>query len=250
MNTKKIALIALLAAGSAFAYACNGDNTQNDGGTDSSPPNDSGNPDVTKTDGGDGGTNFPAPPALKANQIDRMGRPAINTALNHVFDSDAGTAGVAKDSYNADKAIANWKATYSAQFMANLAVFDSLDSFIDGGAGSGCGNQAAINLTGTPYQALAGLAADDELYMNAGNAKCKQYLGVELAATNILPNTDCGGRTLPEDVMDLTYGAVSGVVSVDDAGVLNGVSDGVPATAAEVVAKTGGTTFPYLAAPQ
>lgn len=235
---KKIAIIALLAAGSAFAYACNGDNTQNDGGTDSGPA-DTGNPDVNKTDGGDGST-LPPPPTLKT-QIDRMGRPAINTALNHVFDTDAGTQGAAKDSYNADKAVAGWKGAYSGEFIKNLPVFDALDSFIDGG---GCGNQAAYGLvtTPSPYAALAGLAADDQLYMDSSKSTCAVYLGVELNATNIVPNTDCGGRTLKEDVMDTTYGAVSGV--------LTGVSDGIGADAGEVVAKTSGTTFPYLAAPQ
>ena len=239
---KKIAIIALLAAGSAFAYACNGDNTQNDGGTDSGPA-DTGNPDVNKSDAGDAG--FPAPPALKT-QIDRMGRPAINTALNHVFDSDAGSAGAAKDTYNADKTIAGWSTAYAPEFMKNLPVFDALDSFVDGG---GCGNQAAYGkvTTPSPYAALAGLAADDQLYMDTSKSTCKQYLGVELNAINLLPNSDCGGRTLTEDVIDSTYGAVSGAFGVNDAGVLvSAATDGI----GPVASKTSGTTFPYLAAPQ
>jgi hypothetical protein len=235
---KKIVLIALLAAGSAFAYACNGDDNNTDGGQDATPDNNVA--DTGKTDAGNNDSGFPAPPALKT-QIDRMGRPAINTALNHPFDkADAGTAGPAKDSYNADKSVATWKGTYSGQFITNLAIFDGLDQ--------NCGNQAAYGkvTTPSPYAALAGLAADDELYLDTSKTVCQQYLGVELNAVGILANSDCGGRTLPEDVMDLTYGAVSGVVSVTDAGVLQGLSDGVNAPAA----KTNGTTFPYLAAPQ
>ena len=246
---KKIAIIALLAAGSALVYACNGDNTQNDGGTDANP-SDTGTPDTANNDAGtDSG--LPPPPVLKT-QLDRIGRPAINTALNHVFDQpDAGTAGPAKDSYNANATPSNWTTSYTGQFVGNLAVYDSLDSFVDGGAGSGCGNQAAYNkiTTPSPYAALAGLTADDQLYLNTASTTCKQYLGVELNAVAILPNSDCGGRTLSEDVIDTTYGAVAGTdtLSVNDAGVLvSAATDGI----GPVAAKTNGTTFPYLATPQ
>src|SRR5438045_6193332 len=51
-------------------------------------------------DGATDGGGPPAPPALGA-QIDRMGRPAINTALNNTFNADAASKGKAKDAYNA-----------------------------------------------------------------------------------------------------------------------------------------------------
>jgi len=235
---KKIAIIALLVSGTAFVYACNGDNSQNDGGTDGSPNDVITNPDTSNTDSGN---NNPAPPSLGA-QIDRMGRPAINTALNHVFDApDAGTAGPAKDAYNANATPGNWS-TYEGEFEKNLAIFDSLDSFVDGG---GCGNQAAYGKASPPYKALADLATDDQLYLDTTKTVCQQYLGVELNAVQILPNSDCGGRTLTEDVIDTTYGAVSGAVTVSDAGVLVSLAtDGVPPKTNTT------TTFPYLAAPQ
>ena len=42
----------------------------------------------------------PAKPTL-GTQIDRMGRPAVNTALSNPFELLAGTADAAKDAYNA-----------------------------------------------------------------------------------------------------------------------------------------------------
>ena len=230
---KKLILIALLTGSAAFGLACSGDDKNNDGGTDSGPA-DTGGGDVKQTDGGtDSG--IPTPPTLKT-QIDRMGRPAINTALNHVFDTDAGAAGVAKDAYNADKNVGGWGAAYTPEFAKNLPVFDALDSTTVAG-GDGCGNQAGFTIAHS-YATLAGLAADDRLYMDTGKATCTTYLAVELNFTGIKTNTDCGGRKLDYDVIDATYGAVSGV--------LTGVPDGISAPAA----KTSGTTFPYLAPPQ
>ena len=70
----------------------------------------------------------PLPPTLLGTQIDRMGRAAINTALNHAFDPDAGSAGAAKNAYNADLDVPAWPATYAAEFATNLAILDSLDT--------------------------------------------------------------------------------------------------------------------------
>ena len=118
----------------ACAFACGStgdDNNTNDGGGNDGSPTDTTQPDVNKTDANDSGGN-PAPPALNM-QVDRMGRPAINTALNHTFDTTA-AAGTAKDAYNADKNITGWQAAYTAQFAANLGIFDALDNV--------CGNSA------------------------------------------------------------------------------------------------------------
>jgi hypothetical protein len=72
--------------------------------------------------------------------------------------------------------------------------------------------------------------------VNTGSATCGQYLGVELNATGKVPNTDCGGRKLGYDVIDVTYTAAAGVDFGD--------------TIAADATKTGGATFPYLASPQ
>jgi hypothetical protein len=226
---KKIALLALV-TGAACLVACGGDNTQTDGGQDVNTP-DINNPDVNKTDASDSGGN-PPPPTLKT-QIDRMGRPAINTALNHVFDPTAG-AGTAKDAYNADKNLGGWTAAYAGEFAKNLAVFDALDSKTT--PGDGCGNQIAYK--NGSYATLAGVTADDRLYLNTAGTTCTTYLAVEANVLGIT-NTDCGGRALTYDVIDATYSAVS-------IGAFTGVGDGIAADAT----KTGGKTFPYLAPGQ
>jgi hypothetical protein len=229
---KKIALLALIS--SAALFACSGDdNNTNDGGPEGGQ--DVNTQDVVKTDSGsdagDGGP--PGPPTLKT-QVDRIGRPAINTALNHTFDTDGGAAGAAKDTYNADKNVAGWQTAYGPELAKNLGILDGLDTV--------CGNQAGYTISNS-YAALAGLAADDRVYLKTDATACTAgYLAVELAATNILPNTDCGGRKLTYDVIDVTYSAAA-------IGAPAGVSDGINATDAPVVARTNGTTFPYLAVP-
>ena len=194
---------------------------------------DSGNTPETGTDAG-----IPAPPTLGA-QIDRFGRPAINTALNHSFDSNAATAGTAKDTYNADTDASSWVASYASQFAGNLAILDSLDTTADGGVG--CGNQpyAQLDAGAARYHTLSGLLADDRMWVNTASTTCTQYLAVELNATNVLVNSDCGGRKLTYDVIQTTYSIAAGVG-------LSGFGSGVGA----VASKTNGASFPYLAAPQ
>lgn len=181
-------------------------------------------------------TSNPPPPAI-GMQIDRFGRPAINTALNHTFDSDSAAKGAAKDAWNADSNVGTWATTYGPQVAANLAILDSLDTV--------CGNQllatpvaAGDPIPATRYGTLAGALADDQLYVKTDAAACGGvYLAVEANATGLLANGDCGGRKLDVDVIDISYSALA-------VGALSGVGDGVDADA-----DTKGTTFPYLANP-
>jgi hypothetical protein len=176
-------------------------------------------------------SSHPAPPTI-GTQIDRFGRPAINTALTHAFDATAATAGAAKDAYNQDSDPTKWVGANSPEFAKNLAILDALDTV--------CGNQllaAAPPITATRYSTLAGALADDRVWLNTAGATCTTYLAVEANATGIKTNADCGGRTLEYDVIDTSYSALA-------AGAFTGVGDGV---AANDVANT--TTFPYLAAP-
>jgi len=174
----------------------------------------------------------PAMPTLNAaNQIDRMARPAVNTALTNPygfqkFNGNAETSDATKDRYNGDSNSAMWPATWAPNVAANLAVLDGLDTK--------CGNQllAAAALTATRYSGLAGLLAGDVLNVDTSKTMCMQYLGVELATPN-----DCGGRTLTMDVMDTTYSALA-------VGTPTGVSDGINASSGTALA-----AFPYLAAP-
>jgi hypothetical protein len=215
----------------------------NDTGTDAS---DSGDADAA-TDSGDGG-GIPPVPVLGV-QIDRFGRPAVNTALNHAFDPDGSAAGAAKDLYNADTDAGAWATTYTPEIEKNLGILDSLDTTPDA---NGCGNQPFANDSSDAgparYATLAGVLANDMMWVNTAATTCSQYLGVELLATGMLPNdggaeggptNECGGRKLPYDVIQTTYSIVSGVG-------LSGFGSGVNA----VASKVNGTTFPYLATPQ
>ena len=179
-----------------------------------------------------GGSGGPAPPSL-GQQIDRMGRPAINTAVNNTFELDDAKKGAAKDEWNGNSDPSSWS-KYTAEIEANLGILDALDGT--------CGNQLFADTTkmdGTRYATLAGVLADDRLWVNTGSTTCTTYLGVEANATNAIPNTDCGGRKPSYEVMKLTYTiAAAGMVST-------AVSDGTT----PVAAKTTVATFPYFAAP-
>ena len=202
----------------------------------------------------------PAPPKLGA-QIDRMGRPAINTALNHSFDANDTTKQQAKDSYNAATDPSMWATlqltvaqdVVVAQFEGNLGVIDSLDS---SSSTSGCSSaqhdasveQPLYNKTGVgaaAYQGLAGALADDELYVYTGVGTCTTYLGVEGAAILGAPTpTDCGGRAPSYDVIDVSYTALAIGLGPVLAGTL--VPDGI---ASDDAPKSDDGAFPFLGAP-
>ena len=209
-------IISLLAVGGAIVVAAScGDNLK--------APSDA----KTADSGSNGsGSGFPAAPTLGA-QIDRMGRPAINTALNNTFNPSAAAAGSAKDAYNADEAVGMWPQHWAATFMPNLAVFDVLDRGITctngvctaDVAASGCGNQAFFNgnpsgggsATATSYLALAGVLADDELFLDTSKGVAdvpgthQNYLAAELNGLVGIPNPTCGGRAPTNDVIDTSY---------------------------------------------
>lgn len=205
-----------------FAVAC-GDNLK-----------PAGKPDGSMT-GSDGGGGFPVAPSIGV-QIDRLGRPAINTALNHGFDPTP-AAGTAKDAYNQDGSPGGWQAAYVAEFAKNLAVLDALDSGLTclsgtctvnatGTAGDGCGTQILFNGNvpggGTPvatsYTTLAGILANDELYMDTSKTVCdlttpvanhQNYLGVEFNVLTSAGGATCGGREPHNDVIDTSYAALA-----------------------------------------
>ncbi len=185
----------------------------------------------TSSTTGTGGSSNPAPPTI-GMQLDRMGRPAINTALNHAFDGTA-AAGTAKDAYNADSAPAGWAAAYTAQFEANLAIIDALD----GTCGNQLGYTASTPLAASDYGLIGGALTNDVIYVNTAGATATQYLAVEANALGVVVNTDQGGRKLNYVVLDTTYSALA-------IGALTGVSNGIITNNVAF-----STTFPYEAAP-
>jgi hypothetical protein len=216
-----------------------GGGTGSDGGPDATLGDAAADAGDAASDASDAAT-FPAPPTLGA-EIDRFGRPAVNTALDHTFDTDPTDKGAAKDAYNANGDAGSWVAAYTSQFEANLAIYDSLDTTA---STNGCGNQpffGPADAGPAAYGTLAGLLADDRLWLNTATTSCTQYLGVELVATGKLTAPDggvpveCGGRTPSMDVIQTTYSIVAGVG-------LTGFGSGVTAS----IAKTTVTSFPYF----
>lgn len=177
-------------------------------------------------------------------QIDRMGRPAINTALNKTFTDDS-TRNAAENNYNAT--LYTKGSTFVSEFGSNLAIYDSLvDESSDSNA---CGDNPLTNLasdlsglaTGADrYTFLATVLADDQIYVDSSQGgTCAEYLAVE---RNVLGGAlaDCGGRAPTVDVMDATYSAVA-------TGLASPVPDGV--TAATNDGGLSDTTFPFLDDP-
>jgi hypothetical protein len=218
-NIKLIAMVLALAP--ALACSSSSNNRPDSGGTGGSGGGDGGG----GSDGGAGDGGVPAKPALGA-QVDRVGRAAVSTALIHTFDSDATAKGAAKDAYNAASMPSQWPAMFKAEIAKNLAIYDSLDRT--------CGNQLLAGATAAAgrYDALAGVLADDQIYVNTATGTCTQYFGVELGMAG-----DCGGRAPTYDVIDVTYSAVA-------IGMVSGVTDGVPMDDGT----QSNTTFPFLAA--
>lgn len=179
----------------------------------------------------------PPPPAIGADQIDRMGRAGVNTALTNPFfrasvPSEEMRHEMVQDEYNGAENPAQWAGMFTSEIATNLAILDSLDR--------NCGNQllAGPAATAGRYNALAGVLADDQLYLNTASGVCNQYLAVEANAVGIA-NNDCGGRTPLEDTIDTTYSLLA-------AGVLSGVTDGIAKDADGAASLT---AFPFLDQP-
>jgi hypothetical protein len=177
-------------------------------------------------------TNNPSAPALGATIVDRMGRAAVNTALTNPFDTVPGSSpNAVKDAYNAVVDPTAWSGLFKADIKSNLAILDGLDR--------NCGNQFIADASSTRYDTLAGVLVDDQLYLNTASGTCGTYLGVEANAVNVIPNTDCGGRTPLENTIDETYSLLA-------IGATSGVTNGILADADSTPSLS---AFPFLGAP-
>ena len=183
-----------------------------------------------------GGGN-PPPPTL-GQQIDRMGRAGVNTALTDPFNTNATmTPDQVKDAYNASRDPSTWATAWAPTIAKNLAILDGLDRV--------CGNQLiakpAPGGTVPPdrYMPLANVLADDQLYVNTNSGACTTYLAVEANATNVIPNNDCGGRTPLYNTIDVTYSLLA-------IGMPSGVTNGITS---DVDGNANTTSFPFLGNP-
>lgn len=170
-------------------------------------------------------------PRLLGIQVERMGRAGVNTAATDPFFANEEEHGAFQNDYNAASDPAQWS-TFAPRIAGNLAILDSLDR--------NCGNQllAGPQPVAGRYDALAGVLADDRLYVNSASGTCQQYLAVEGNAVGI-PNNDCGGRTPLHDTIDVTY-------SVLAIGALSGVGDAI---ASDGDGNASLTEFPFLDEP-
>lgn len=156
-----------------------------------------------------------------SGQVDRMGRPGVNTVL---------VASGFKDAYNQLDSPADWS-QFTAMLTANVAAVDGLDANTTNAIHGGV--PATIGL-------VAGVLTDDRIRIDTeyGFFVCG-YLGVELdiLSGNSPGTSGCGGRRLQDDVIDATFGALIG----NTLGVPT-VSDNVDANDCAF-----GADFPFLA---
>ena len=106
---------------------------------------------------------------LAEGQIDRMGRPAVNTAL---------IGSGRKDDYNMATDPSTWASMFHTEMVAAL-------DFVDGLEGT-TGNALLGDST-----ALAGVLVDDRLLVDPTISSCGQYLAVELGDASANANFGC-----------------------------------------------------------
>lgn len=260
----------ILLLASAFALVACGDNL----GRPDARPHPDGPPADAQC------SNCPAAPTL-GTQIDRMGRPAVNTLLNRAFEAPSVGQGTAKDAYNADSTPSGWVTANAPEFMKNLAMIDSLDTGFCGNgkcelgefgtngstgvcvadcpnatdvgvaANTACTNQVLYNggvgvtPSATSYQTLAGILANDELYLDTTKTTCAFYLAVEFGVATGLGNTTCGGRAPQYDVVDFSLSALAiGISGFSTDGMFTPkYTDGAPPHTDYLA------SFPYLGEP-
>jgi hypothetical protein len=222
-----VSVLALTCAASLSMSACVGDDRASsiaDAAADSATaPSDSGEAGVQDT----GAVDARIVPGT--GRIDRMGRPAINTALD---------SKPLKDAYNREDTFASsFPTTYDVAFEQHLEAFDRLA--LDGT------NPDAVDfpISGGVHPLrealkLDTLVVDTSKACSAGASFSNSYLEIEAELLLGGPlHVTCGGRTPNEDVMDKT---MTLLVTKGRAPVGDGVSAATkPATLA----------FPYLAEP-
>lgn len=239
-------LIILLASSSLLFVACDDDddNPDNPDVTEDSdtmvPDSDTTLPDADSTDLSEevvelaplGAANKPA----LGTQMDRVGRPAITTALVGTLNAlipGSPTKDETKNSYNTTKL--SDAAAFAAGIEFHLGILDGLDTV--------CGNQSLAGETveADRYLGLANVLASDTLLVRSTDSACPEYLGLEGEVDDLVASgmAGCGGRTPAEDIIDRSY-------SVLIAGALTGLGDGVDADPDGVPSVD---VFPFLLAP-
>ena len=117
----------------------------------------------------------------------------------------------------------------AAHILSAVALFDGLDGACGVGHLTASSSVAVVR-----YQGLAGLLADDRIWLST-TSTCADLLGLERAAYGLGPvNPGCGGRRPGEDTLDVMLELLTTLP----------LSDGVATSSA-----VNYELFPYLAAP-
>lgn len=226
-------------------------------GCDNNSPSNNTDMSTTQPDLSTPGPTDPVKPAVAATQIERMGRATINVAVTNPFDLNytmqmgGMNQAETRDKHSKDADFANWRTVWTPIIARTLALYDGVDGT--------CGNQfgACGKFTGCAmgdpatnrYATLAGVLADDQLYLDTTKDNCSFYLGVEAAVLQVPgANTFCGGRTPLHDTVDAMYSAAAvGVAAFPNMmRPTFAVTDGV---AADAEGTDSLTVFPFLSAP-
>lgn len=200
----------------------------------------------------------PVKPAMNTTQIERMGRGTINVAVTNPFDLDysavQGGNGVnaTRDMHSKDGNQAGWAAKWTPIIATTLGIYDGVDR-VCGNQFGACSMAAGCASASTPmpgrYNTLAGVLADDQLYVDTTKSDCSFYLAVEAALLQVPgANMFCGGRTPLVDVVDVMYTAATvgaaGFPATPTAGFA--IHDGVTKDNETTDSLT---TFPFLSDP-
>lgn len=272
---KSIKFVGGLLLSVGLLVACGDDSSDNGGGGSDTGgggnnPTTGGGGSGAGEDGGggsgDGGGGGNGGKPEKGAPIDRMGRPAINTALNGAFVQFDGTDKVASDStqrladqdaYNEDNQPNDWDDNYTEIFAANLGILDTLDASAGNPQPGACQNPVTSNGSVSnvdSYDFVAAALTNDRLFVYADGEGCSAaaiegegtngevggYLSAEAAALAGLTLTGCAGRRPIDDVIETTYSIVA-------AGGLAGVDDGIGPE--DVPEGSHPEVFPYIGEP-
>jgi len=171
-------------------------------------------------------SNCPAAPTLGA-QIDRMGRPAINTLLNHGFDGTA-AGGPAKDAYNQDTDKATWVTSYggtfpTSEFVRNLGVLDAIDTGFcgnkicelgeKGDTAAGVGTVCADDCTSAQVGTITATACGNQVLFNGGTLDTTPAADSYSALANIMAADELyldTSKTTCQFYLAVEFGVVTG----------------------------------------
>ena len=151
-------------------------------------------------------------------QVDRMGRPAINTVFNGLLlPGDSPYNGLEKDAFNLQRPSADAGTTTDNV----TAVLDAIGNVLTA--------NAATAYSAGEVSAIAGVLLPDELTLTVGS-------GAPFASGTSLGTLALNGRGLSDDVIDAEFALLTNFVITTGDGV--GMND-----------KAFKTSFPYLASP-